>query len=513
MDTPDTPPDMNTPDMEPSDLPLAASELADSELAASETPDVVDAAEAAADSLERQARLGSFGGDPTVATPELQLVPEADHTVAVGMTRSALPAAALPPVLPLDPLVAVPGAPPATVVSGPPKAPRSFARLAMATLTMLTLIGALGLLLNRVADNSPVVTPVPVASPASGAITPVSPSPNTVVAPLNQVSFDPAPPEAGADLAAYAGELSESLRPVINVEYSNIVAAPPPWSSHLFGPADIAASLPAPVDAAGKPLCMVAQINLADLPAMPASQGNASTLTSLPREGVLQFWLSLDPTAGGSLNLAPSFVETTSNLRQRVTYISAADTAIPPAKQLPAESSCSNSPPAKGPAVTIGMAFSLGWNAPETTDNRFDSSLPTLAGALRAIPADEFYRATGAINSLLGVTPAAQFGGFNRLVNQDPRTILVTFEGESHTGVATDAYEVLFELHSEIDEDERWDIGFGSDGTGGWWADPREVARLADPAGVTGGRSGIVPSAFWADSQIAPDVSEGEEVG
>jgi hypothetical protein len=400
-----------------------------------------------------------------------------------------------------------------TMSVGPPKAPRSISRLVMAGLTMVTLIGALGLLLNRVATTPPAITPVPVANPASGVITPVSPSPNTVVAPLNQVSFTPGPPQIGADLSAYSGELSESFRPVINVKYSAIVAEPLPWSSHLFGPADLPASLQIPADITGKPLCMVAQINLADLPAMPVVQGNASTLTSLPRAGLLQFWLALDTSVGSSLNLAPSFVETTTNLRQRVTYISAADSAIAPAKRVPSEASCSGSPPAKGPAVSIGMAFSLGWNVPETTDNRFDSSLPTLAGALRAVPADEFYRATGAINSLLGATPAAQFGGFNRLVNQDPRTVLVTFEGESHTGVATDAYEVLFEIHADVDDDERWDIGFGNDGTGGWWADPKEIARLADPAGVVGGRSGIVPSAFWADSQLAPEVSEGDEIG
>jgi hypothetical protein len=395
----------------------------------------------------------------------------------------------------------------------PAKAPLSVSRLVMAGLTVITLIGALGLLLKRVSETQPAITPVPVASPAAGPITPVSPSPNTVVTPLNQVSFDPAPPQVGEDLSVYNAELSEAMRPVINVEYSDIVNDPAPWSSHLFGPSDLPASMPVPVDITGKPLCMVAQINLADLPALPNAQGNPSTLSLLPRSGLLQFWLALDTSAGSGLNLAPTFVETTTNVRQRVTFVSAADAATAPAQRVPSAASCSNAPPAKGPAVTLGMTFSLGWNVPETTDNRFDSSLPTLAGALRAVPADEFYRATGAINSLLGVTPAAQLGGFNRLVNQDPRTVLVTFEEESRTGVATDAYEVLFEMHSETSEDDRWDVGFGTDGTGGWWADPKEISRLAEPGGVTGGRSGVVPSAFWADSQLAPDASEGEEIG
>ncbi len=455
---------------------------------------LVESAEQLADSNPLDATLvmaadssATVAGSPVVTAPVVD-APDVDAPVVGPVIGVQVPG---------PPMVGPPVGPPRA-----PRAPRSISRMVMAGLTLFTLTAAMAVLLGRVAQDTQVAVPVPVANPA-GVVTPVTPSINTVVAPLNQVAFTPAPPEPGPDLSAYSGELLEAFRPVINVDYTEIVDSPAPWSSHLFGPADLPASLTPPVDQTGKPLCMIAQINLADLPAMPTTQGNSSTLASLPKAGMLQFWLSIDQTAGTGLNLAPSFVETAANLRQRVTYVSATDMASAPAKRVPSEVTCSNSPPARGPAVTVGMTFSLAWTVPETTDNRFDSSLPTLAGALRS-NVDEFYRATGAINSLLGVTPPSQLGGFNRLVNQDPRTVLVTFEGESHTGVATDAYEVLFEIHSQADDNERWDIGFGNEGTGGWWADPKEIAKLADADGITGGRSAIIPSAFWADSQAAP---------
>lgn len=390
-----------------------------------------------------------------------------------------------------------------------PQGQKLSSRAFMAGLTMLTLVAAIGLLLRNVStDPSTTIAPVSVAAPV-GSIAPASASPDTVVAPLNQVTFDPAAPDVGPDLLAYQAELGEALRPVINIEYSDIVDAPAAWSSHLYGPSDMPTSLSAPIDETGQALCMIAQINLADLPALPAAQGNASTLQSLPRTGMLQFWLALEQPGSAGWTGGPTFAETADNPRQRITYVAAADMVDPPAKRVESAGRCSSGPPAKGPVVSLGMEFSLAWNAPETTDNRFDSALPQLAGAFRASP-DEFYRAVGSINALLGPTPSAQLGGFNRLVNQDPRSIGVTFsEEEDRTAPLTDLYEVLFEVHASVGENDRWNVGFGNEGSGGWWADPKDVARLEDPTGPNAARSAVLPSAFWWDGQVAPAVVGG----
>jgi hypothetical protein len=95
------------------------------------------------------------------------------------------------------------------------------------------------------------------------------------------------------------------------------------------------------------------------------------------------------------------------------------------------------------------------------------------------------------------------------LVNQDPRTVGVNLEDEARTAPITDLYEVLFEIHPSVGENDRWNVGFGNEGAGGWWADPKDVAALADPSGPTQGRSAVVKSAFWWDGQVAPIV-EGE---
>ncbi len=451
----------------------------------------------------------SIAGSPDPAEVTASLSPESSQESSVDTLVTAppdapegvtsLPASDLPP----DHLSPAP-----LSVPRPPRA-RSSARLVMAALTMLTLVASLGLLLKRVSASPKASTPVSVAAQSPAQVIPADAPADTVVAPLNQVSFNPGPPAVGADLTAYNAELSESFRPVINVAYSEILNDPKPWSSHLFGSADLPASLSAPVDETGQQLCMVAQINLSDLPAMPVAEGNASTIASLPRTGMLQFWLALESPGSAGWTGGPTFAETADNPRQKVTFISADDLAKPPAKRVPIAAKCSNGPPAKGPAVTLGMTFSNGWNVPETTDNRFDSSLPLLAGTLRG-NAPEFYRANGAIGALLGATPSAQMGGFNRLVNQDPRVVGATFEEDSRVGLATDVYEVLFEVHATTDENDRWNVGFGNEGSGGWWADPKEVAKLADPTGVTGGKSGLLGSAFWWDGQVAPTAVDGQ---
>jgi hypothetical protein len=380
-----------------------------------------------------------------------------------------------------------------------------FARPILAGLTAIAVIASLFLLIDRSGTPKSVPTPVAVASPVIPVATPI----NTVVPPLETVSFNPPVKGVPGDLSAYAPELIRAARPLIAIDYKAIVDDPKPWSSHMYGTADLPAGVSVPVDETGQPLCMVAQINLSELPTLPTVSGNASTVAVLPKAGMLQFWLAIDPPGGTGWTRGPRFEDTVAQPRQRVVFISAADTAKAPQTRSPVASRCAGNPPAQGPVVALSMDFSVKWNVPETTDSRFDSALPLLAGALRATPADEFYRALGSINEWLGPTTNAQLGGYNRLVNQDPRAIEI-FNGEDvRDGILTDAFEVLFELHSAVDENEGWSIGFGTQGSGGWWADPRLIARLADADGPTGGRSGSVQSAFWWDAQAAaPEESE-----
>jgi Domain of unknown function (DUF1963) len=380
-----------------------------------------------------------------------------------------------------------------------------YARLLLVGGTAIAVLASLFLLLDRSSKQKSAVVPVPVAAPVIAVSAPI----NTVVPPLDTVVFTPPVDGVPGDLAAYAPELIKAARPLIAIDYTAIVDDPKPWSSHMYGTADLPSSVSVPVDETGQPLCMVAQINLSELPALPAVSGNASTVAALPKAGVLQFWLAIDPPGGTGWTRGPRFEDTVAQPRQRVVFISEADMAEPPQTRSPSASRCAGNPPAQGPVVALAMEFSVKWNVPETTDSRFDSALPLLAGALRSTPADEFYRALGSINEWLGATSNAQLGGYNRLVNQDPRAIEI-FNGEDvRDGILTDAFEVLFELHSAVDENEGWSIGFGSQGSGGWWADPRQIARLADVAGPTGGRSGSVQSAFWWDAQAgAPAVVE-----
>jgi Domain of unknown function (DUF1963) len=339
------------------------------------------------------------------------------------------------------------------------------------------------------------IATLPAAAP-SGPVAAPAPE-NTVVSPLVPVKFTPGPPAVPADLGVYQPELSASIRPYLAVTFGDPITDPKPWSTHLYGASDLPTNLQAPVDGNNQALCMVAQINLADLPAMPVANAVSGPITKWPKAGLLQFWLGLSP-AGSPTGWTggPSLQETVNQPGQRITYVAPADMVAAPAKSLPPAAQCTNNPPSRGGAVTLGLSFALKWNAPETTDARFDSAVPYLAGALRAPNTAEFYRALGSINGWLTNDTNAQIGGFNRLVSQDPRSIDALAGEGTRDGLATDLFEVLFEIHTAEDENGTWSIGFGSQGTGGWWADPSTVAGLT--------KTTTVPSAFWWDAQVVP---------
>jgi Domain of unknown function (DUF1963) len=361
--------------------------------------------------------------------------------------------------------------------------------LAMATVGLLS--ANIGKSRNR--SNAP--GPVPVAA-ASGPVAAPAPE-NTVVAPLAPVKFTPGPPAIPGDLNVYATELTASIRPFVAVELGEVITETKPWSSHLYGTSDLPANTKVPVDINNQALCMIAQINLAELPALPVASGpSTGPITRLPKAGVLQFWLNMaSPGSPTGWTGGPTLQETVSQKAQRVTYIAPGD-MTGSTNSVPQASTCTDGPPSRGPAVAVAMTFAVKWNAPETTDARFDSSLPYLAGALRAPNTDEFYRALGSINSWLSNDTMAQIGGFNRLVSQDPRSI-DSLQGEgARDGLATDLYEVLFELHSSEDPGGTWSVGFGTQGTGGWWVDPSELAKVS--------KTGDLNSAFWWDAQAAP---------
>ncbi len=357
------------------------------------------------------------------------------------------------------------------------------------------------------ADRRPVTTLALVV--AAGSASPVAaPTPESTVVPsLAFSSFIPAAPAVPADLSVYNAEFTSSARPYIAVDYTGIIENAEAWSSHLFGPSDIPATQSVPLDINNEPLCMVAQLNLADLPVLPVTTTERTgTVTKLPKAGMLQFWLKMVPVGSDTgWTGGPTLQETVNQPAQRVTYVSPEDMAASSPKMVPQNDTCSDGPPSRGPTVALAMNFSLQWNVPETTDARFDSALPFLAGALRAADSSEFYRALGSINSWLGTEGPAQIGGFNRLVDRDPRTIDAFLDDDVREGLATDLFEVLFEMHSADDPDSAWSVGFGAQGTGGWWVDPVDVAKVT--------KSGTIVSAFWWDAQVVPDSVEGETEG
>jgi Domain of unknown function (DUF1963) len=354
-------------------------------------------------------------------------------------------------------------------------------------------------LLNRNIGKVPLpsLEPVPVASAAASSPIAAPTPENTVVPPLGAAQFNPPVPQVPADLGVYQAELSSAARPVIAIDYTGLVNDPKPWSSHLFGPSDLPAGRSVPVDRSSQALCMVAQINLADLPKLPATTAQrVGSITALPATGVLQFWLTLAPVGSAAgWTGGPSFQATVNEPAQRVTYVSAADMAGSKTTSVPQSERCGDGAPARGPAVALAMNFTQLWQVPETTDARFDSALPFLAGALRN-NADEFYRALGSINAWLGTESPAQIAGFNRLVSQDPRAIDSYLDEDTRPGLATDLFEVLFEIHTSEDPEGAWAVGFGAQGTGGWWVDPSEVAALTT--------SRDLPSAFWWESNVVP---------
>ncbi len=388
---------------------------------------------------------------------------------------------------------------PSTVTTVLPKGlPQRRAALALAVGCIVLAFATIALLSVNIGQsrNRP---KAPAAVPVAAASGPVAaPAPeNTVVAPLAPVSFTPGPPAIPGDLNLYANELKASIRPYIAVEFGEIVDAAKPWSSHLYGPSDLPANVKVPVDVNNQALCMVAQINLAELPALPVASGSSTgPITKLPKAGVLQFWLNMvTPGSPTGWTGGPTLQDTVTQKAQRVTYIAPGDMAGA-ATAVPQASTCSDGPPSRGPAVAVAMTFALRWNAPETTDARFDTALPYLAGALRAPNTDEFYRALGSINGWLNNDTMAQIGGFNRLVSQDPRSIDALAGEGARDGLATDLYEVLFEVHSAEDPGGTWSVGFGTQGTGGWWVDPSEIAKVS--------KTGDLTSAFWWDAQAAP---------
>ncbi len=440
--------------------------------------------------------------EPSVDSAAASLPTEPDDATLRRRTQEEHEAAKAAPN-PTETVVPAPGmlsAP--AVVPTPSKG--STARLALtlgcAVLGVLTVF-----LVNRNYRAPATQVPTGPAPVAAQAPSPANPPENTVVAPLAPVVFTPGPPEPPADLAIYRSELISAARPYVDIAPTGIVENPEMWSSHFYGPSDLPASQTPPIDAGNEALCMVAQINLADLPDLPKPDKETSgPIHRFPKGGVLQFWLAMAP-AGSPTGWTggPTFHDTVNQAAQRVTYISEADMATAGAKTIPQSSRCSDGPPARGAAVPLGINFSVQWHVPETTDSRFSSAMPYLAGALGAADPSEFYRALGSINGYLGSDGGAQLGGFNRLVEQDPRSIDALAGEGARDGRVTDLFEVLLEIHTTQDADDAWAIGFGSQGSGGWWVDPQTLGSL--------NASGQIPSAFWWDSQPVPVEEETQD--
>jgi len=81
-------------------------------------------------------------------------------------------------------------------------------------------------------------------------------------------------------LKSFAGAIADSQLPHVDVR--PIVGPTGPWDSKLRGVPYYPKDRPWPLDAEGKPLVMLAQINFAEMPALPG----------YPTEGILQLYIS-----------------------------------------------------------------------------------------------------------------------------------------------------------------------------------------------------------------------------
>lgn len=97
-------------------------------------------------------------------------------------------------------------------------------------------------------------------------------------------------------LKPYRLQIEATIRPFVKLERADHPTTP--WGSKLGGPPYRLPGLPWPTTADGRPLAFLAQLNLAELPA----------LEGFPRRGIVQFFILDDDQLGQDLSTAPADV-------------------------------------------------------------------------------------------------------------------------------------------------------------------------------------------------------------
>jgi uncharacterized protein YwqG len=171
--------------------------------------------------------------------------------------------------------------------------------------------------------------------------------------------------------------------------------APPrsPTSSQLGGLPWWPAGKPFPTDAAGRPLMLLAQINMAELP----------LLDPLPRTGLLQLFIGRDDTYGCNF-CDPA-------LRDDFACVFHEDSTASAAVIDPAFNPDSDMSPLYEPLKPIALTFAPGRMPVDPTDYRMEKLLPKVL-------ADEVRREAYYDNLR---PPAIRIGGYPTFTQDDPR--------------------------------------------------------------------------------------------
>lgn len=217
-----------------------------------------------------------------------------------------------------------------------------------------------------------------------------------------------------------------------------------PWQSRFGGKPYWPRAQPYPRTPAGEPLYMIAQLNLADVPALPG----------LPRQGLLQFFIADDDVMG--LKFGATLEETirlnSNGETSRVVYHpdvfdapDQLDDDVPDCSQaefMPLHDE-------------YGVSFHSGEDVPGPTDHRFDHAVAHLTPLAEEVVETLWEEETSA---------GSKLGGYANFTQDDPRHSLVPGE-----------WLLLFQLDTAAEAGV--DIMWGDSGVGNWFIHRDDLAR------------------------------------
>ncbi len=255
------------------------------------------------------------------------------------------------------------------------------------------------------------------------------------------------PSQVDAFLAPYQAQLQAYARPTLRVvleEFPDDM----PTASKVGGGAWWPAGEPAPVNAEGKPLVLLAQIDFAGMPPLPG----------YPTTGLLQFFISTDDLYGASMEGNYDDAERATQRNFRIVYWP--DTSVP-SQVLPMAATDQDYLP-HSPERPLRMRFVRADEALSSGDYRFERMLGGNAYATveafaerHQLPADDFFNEVHSRLSGHG----HKVGGYPGFAQTDPRT-----GGD---------WELLFQL----DTDQTLGLMWGDAGVGNFFISPADLAR------------------------------------